>query len=340
MTSLDNCPVCNGTYTPGYPDDAPVTCSSCGQFAISFHDVRNLASSLSKGQYNRFEISALLRERTIRGGPRTWLQDESPSFEKSGYPVIDVKELLRNWPKTVSERLERTLCNFARKSRNGGDWVRVDHEARSVNFAEHQKAIAFAKTVDEARYNIEALVKRGYLEKGQVLNEYEDFRLTPTGWAEYERITRGAGSPENPAFVAMWFGDANEKSAMDKAYGQGIEPAVKDAGYRVTRVDLQEHNDWIMDKVLGDIRMAPFVVADYTGHRNGVYFEAGFARGLGIPVISTCREDHFENAHFDTKQLNHVRWTTPEELKKKLGNRILGTIGRGPYPAKADANPV
>ncbi len=34
-----------------------------------------------------------------------------------------------------------------------------------------------------------------------------------------------------------------------------------------------------------------FMIADFTGHRGGVYFEAGFAHGLGIPVIWTCRED-------------------------------------------------
>jgi nucleoside 2-deoxyribosyltransferase len=85
-----------------------------------------------------------------------------------------------------------------------------------------------------------------------------------------------------------------------------------------------------MDKILGDIRMAPFVVADFTGHRNGVYLEAGFARGLGLPVIHTCRSDELDNAHFDTAQLNHVVWTTPDELRSKLFHRIAGTIGLGP----------
>ena len=55
-----------------------------------------------------------------------------------------------------------------------------------------------------------------------------------------------------------------------------------------------------MDKVLGDIRLSPFVVADFTEHRNGVYLEAGFARGLGLRVVHTCRKDHMDKAHFDT----------------------------------------
>lgn len=70
------------------------------------------------------------------------------------------------------------------------------------------------------------------------------------------------------------------------------------------QLDQVEHNEHIMDKILAMIRIAPFVVADFTHHRNGVYFEAGFAKGLGIPVVSCCRQDEFEKAHCDTKQLN------------------------------------
>ena len=37
-----------------------------------------------------------------------------------------------------------------------------------------------------------------------------------------------------------------------------------------------------------------------------VYFEVGFTKGLGIPVIWTCREDDFDDLLFDTKQYNHI----------------------------------
>ena len=33
-------------------------------------------------------------------------------------------------------------------------------------------------------------------------------------------------------------------------------------------------------------------------------------------------EDDFENAHFDIKQLQHVLYKTPEELEKKLADKI------------------
>jgi DNA-binding MarR family transcriptional regulator len=300
-----------------------VTCPACGEFGVTDQDYVNLASSRSKGEWKFFQLSALLRERSIRPLPRFCLQDGTEPYERPGFVVINVKELLGQWPRTVPERLDRTLCNLATLSQRAGD---------PVDVMSNVVPLAFAETAKEADYNIKALVDLGFLNREEDAYTRKTVILTPKGWGQFEKLTRGASAPENPAFVAMSFSGDSQKKAMDDAYQQAILPAIEQAGYRARRVDLVEHNHWIMDEVLAEIRLAPFVVADFTGHRNGVYFEAGFARGLGIPVIHTCREDEFNKAHFDTKQLNHVIWTTPEELRKRLHNRIVGTIGRGPHP--------
>ncbi len=44
--------------------------------------------------------------------------------------------------------------------------------------------------------------------------------------------------------------------------------------------------------------------------------------GLGRPVIFTCRNDELNQAHFDTRQYNHIAWDTPAELREKLKRRI------------------
>ena len=70
-----------------------------------------------------------------------------------------------------------------------------------------------------------------------------------------------------------------------------------------------------------------FLVADFThgegGARGGVYFEAGFAYGLGIPVIYTCRADMVDKLHFDTRQYAHILWERSEDLRDALRNRIV-----------------
>ena len=57
----------------------------------------------------------------------------------------------------------------------------------------------------------------------------------------------------------------------------------------------------------------------------GVYYEAGFALGLDIPVIRTCRKDRLDKVHFDTKQVSHVLWQTSEDLRRNLEDHILAT---------------
>lgn len=303
-----------------------VTCPACGEFVVTECDCVNLKSERLRNDWSAAHLSALLREQTIRPLPLFWLrygmEPYGPLEWDGALAPIDLDELLGRWPRTVPDRVDRTLCNLARLSPTGGDRVDLSNEDYSVTFAD---------TRGEAYYHIKTLMERNFVQglfgSGGLVSE---LTLTLDGWARFEELTRGANSPENPVFVAMWFGDTDQKARMDEAFHKAIQPAIEQAGYLATRVDLVEHNDWIMDKVLGDIRLAPFVVADFTGHRNGVFFEAGFARGLGIPVIHTCEAEDYGKAHFDTGQLNYVLWQTPEELYKKLYHRIIGTIGQGP----------
>jgi len=198
----------------------------------------------------------------------------------------------------------------------------------------------FAANEEEADYLCQSLKGLDYVNHNWTGAGEHVFVVTPNGWQRFEALTRGGGSIERPVFVAMWFGNTGDKSTteMRELYELGIRPAVRDAGYRVDRADDVEHNEWIMDQVLGMIRAAPFIVADFTGHRNGVYFEAGFARGLGKTVINCCKESELDKAHFDTKQLNHVLWNKPHDLKDRLCNRIKATVGQGPYHFEPDAD--
>ena len=126
----------------------------------------------------------------------------------------------------------------------------------------------------------------------------------------------------------MWF-----DSQMTKAW-KAIERGIDDSGYQPLRIDQRQHNNKIDDEIVAAIRGSRFVVSDFTGHRGGVYFEAGFAMGLGIPVIWLCRKDELDKAHFDTRQYNFILWEQANlaDLTKALKNRIEATIGRGPIP--------
>ena len=105
----------------------------------------------------------------------------------------------------------------------------------------------------------------------------------------------------------MWFDES-----LDEAFKYGIEPAIEQTGYKPLRIDQKEHVNKIDDEIIAELRRSRFVVADFThgddGARGGVYYEAGFAHGLDLPVIFTCREDAVEALHFDTEHYNHIVW--------------------------------
>jgi nucleoside 2-deoxyribosyltransferase len=161
--------------------------------------------------------------------------------------------------------------------------------------------------------------------------------LTVDGWQYLESLD-ASGAAYDQGFVAMWF-DPEVASAFEG----GIKPAILERGYSVMRIDRKEHANKIDDEIIAEIRRSRFVVADFTCGvaqaaagspvavaRGGVYFEAGFALGLGIPVIWTVRNDQIGLVHFDTRQYNHIAWDDADDLREKLGNRIGAILGRGP----------
>ena len=306
----DECALCESqcevAQFPDMPSVFGYRCPHCGEFAIDGPIVSMAGESLRDAR-----LRALVRERSLHIGPVV-LYLEEPAPKLSGYVPMRIDAARREFPALVNDRLDRALQNLARLSSELGAFVELTWEF---------PATLFAISADEAHYIVSSLERAGWVEEESTRGQ-TTVCLTPPGW------NRG------PAFVAMWFGDdsSNESRAfMQDLYENHVRSAIENAGYHCDRVDLIPHNDFIMDKVLGMIRLAPFVVADYTGNRNGVYFEAGFARGLGIPVIHTCRADHFERAHFDIKQINTITWSEPEELAEKLYHRIAGTLGLGPY---------
>ena len=98
----------------------------------------------------------------------------------------------------------------------------------------------------------------------------------------------------------------------------------------------------IEDAIIAAIRKARFVVSDFTpgddGARGSVYYEAGFAHGLNLTVICTCRHDKLKLVHFDTSHFNHIAWTDYEDLKTRLLQRIESLIGRGPLESLDEAS--
>lgn len=177
-------------------------------------------------------------------------------------------------------------------------------------------SVAYLTRPHEFDFLTERAVELGYLEYvagGQ-------YRLALKGWKHVAELKRSEVTT-NQAFIAMSF-----DSSLRTIYMEAVKPALEQTGYVALRLDDTHFNDKIDDRIVADIRKSGLVIADFTSQKGNVYFEAGFALGLGIPVIWTCRDTDIEAVHFDTRQYNHIVWENADDLREKLIARIEATV--------------
>jgi nucleoside 2-deoxyribosyltransferase len=297
-------------------------------------DFIQIFSPRAGGEYRvtgtAFRMTAELQGDMKRALLTTWLCNQ----RRAGIavPVIsaDVLSSVSSFvPLSTTGRIERTLLHFNKHIRIG-QVIPITPLSLPAERPEENVLMAISECVDQEELIafMNVLADMGWVTQHLSHMSALNFTLTASGWLKVEElITRLPDTTQ--AFVAMWFNEATHA-----AYTNGIELAIMDAGYRPVRIDKKEHNNKIDDEIIAEIRRSKFLVADFTCEkdkvRGGVYFEAGFAMGLGIDVIWTVFKDSLSDVHFDTRQYNHVVWDTPETLRRLLADRIGAVIGDGP----------
>lgn len=318
MNGQKECPICDRQLKVGNYQSHQAHywywCDVCGRFNLGV----NLARQWE--HYKSSEFSGDLH--LIQGHIRERLDRWQDMAEDPDDPIFasadDVKMAIEQAPHTVVDKSDKLLSAAVRRTQWFGQEISFDPR--------NDAPLAYAKNKEELLAILKLLVESGFVgpvRSGSASEPYTTC-VTATGF-ERDRVRAESNAESDTAFVAMWFG-----SEMSAAYDSAIAPALRRCGYMAKRVDLEQHNDDVIDKMLALIRDSRFVVADFTGHRNGVYFEAGFAMGLGIPVVWTCKKQDMNKSHFDTNHFSHVLWSDGNELANKLESRILATIGRGP----------
>jgi nucleoside 2-deoxyribosyltransferase len=126
--------------------------------------------------------------------------------------------------------------------------------------------------------------------------------------------------------MAMPFGD----KGLDLAFTDCFRLAAKDAGFELTRLDDHAPAGLIDNRLRVEILRTRFIIADLSNANAGAYWEAGFAEGLGKPVIYTCRRDHFDvhRTHFDTNHHLTIVWepTDLADARQRLADTIRATL--------------
>lgn len=275
-----------------------------------------------------------------------WLWQQRKNGEEWPLLDFDLDNLnSQNVVKSVVERMDSAVIWFGEKLKEPGERVYLHSPGTGVQFeSEHgilyAEFLAATSSIEDASGLLQLLLQTSLVDDRATQRHY---CLTAQGWKKFSELQQNVTS-SGRAFVAMWF-----SKTMDDAYNNGFEPAIRDAGYEPLRIDRKEHNNKIDDEIVAEIRRSRFVVADFTSEiverktkdglefidthaRGGVYFEAGFAKGLGKQVIWCVQEDviNANVLHFDTRQFAHIVWKDAADLRQQLSRRISATLGDGP----------
>lgn len=215
---------------------------------------------------------------------------------------------------TVSQRIEKLLRFVASKCGRPGS-------IRGINFDIDYPIADCGDSYEFSEY-VNYLADEGLLKVylDEISESVSGYAPTIKGW-QVVQPTLTPGPELDRCFVAMWF--SNE---LDAVYSHGFERAITECGFKAFPNKDDPTNKSVVDRILSYIRRSRFVIADFTGKRQSVYYEAGFAAGLGREVIGCCREDWASELAFDTRHLGHVVWKNADDLYEKLASSIRANI--------------
>ena len=254
--TMNSCPLCKNDVLPSTWDDSRifhVECQVCGTYRISDGALEELSDS---GPHP--DLSGVVRLRSEIKPPQLITTDNYRDLKSSAPAANDVPAKLRY-----------LLRHVARKSQHPGDGVELGRET--------DYPVCFAANADELTYLASCATELHYVSDEGTTCGSICLTLTPTGWEEVQRLPTLESSE---AFVAMSF--AKDSPLLAQAWEQAIKPALEEAGYKPVRIDQEHYLGDIVFEIIARIKDSRFVVADVTQHRNGVYFEGGYAMGMGL----------------------------------------------------------
>lgn len=249
--------------------------------------------------------------------------------------VLD-SDLLKLWRGTLQlpspfEQIENLILWFAGELRSAG-------QRRDLAFDDLQAVIGAADKFGFA-WVLSHAEAQGWIE-GRLANFADDTpakmlnsTLTLAGWQLADELRKSERS-EKLAFIAMKFGDAE----LELLVRDHFSPAVRSTGFELRPLNEGQPAGLIDDQLRVAIRRARFVLVELTHGNRGAYWEAGFAEGLGKPVIYVCREDVFNSPdptirpHFDTSHLVTILWNAGSPAV--AANRLVACI-RATLPDEA-----
>lgn len=284
-------------------------CEVCGKFGVT-GTLRN--TKLAQGDrrltaVQRAALSHLLRVNTNAGKEPPVLDTDWLDRFIADARLPDAHEQVRNIVRFIGDHERTSGAPLAKIPR----WLHAH-----VGSASQARAFALMRELLDAR-----TIKVKEEQRARDVSDYSQTSLTLAGWEAYKRATEGS-QPGSYGFIALQFGDER----LDGFVSTVVKPAVKSLGFDL--IDMRDAAQaGVIDNIMRmKIRDAAFILADLTHDNSGAYWEAGFAEGLGKPVLYLCEESKFSKAksHFDTNHCTTVCWS--EDKAREFTETLIATL--------------
>jgi len=303
------CNTPNAKMSSGTLDGSAFDCPMCGKYLISRTEQDELRFCDSF-QEKKLHIAQLLTERSLIDNNQT------------RFISLNVENLLKHYPLDMFERLDRALLNLSRLNRDLYDEIvfrgLISTQDQEQEFIKN--ILLLFATRRTYRVVLEHMTQEGWLRVTSDRDLNNKYAITPKGWGHIRDLRKRPAGDAKQVFIAMRFNDDCDK------FLPAMKKAADETGFKPYRSDKVEHNNKICDEIIAEIRKSQFLIADVTERNTGVYFEAGYAMGLGIPVIWLVKKTKEADMHFDTRQYAHINYTNEDDLYERLKARIEATI--------------
>jgi hypothetical protein len=245
------------------------------------------------------------------------------SIEENGHQIIHIDNVLEYYPRNFSERIDRMLMNLSLRCKDvSGEISFMDNSVANNQFlwldtftiSENQETAN-----NQLRDYLVLLEQLGFVHCLNSRDTLKKYKMTAKGWMKIQEL-QSSSQIKRQCFVAMWFDPSMQEARKI------IVKAIQDSGYSPMIIDIKEHNNQIVPEIFYEIKQSRFVIADLTGQRNGVYYEAGYAEALGKPVILMCKDTSDSKPHFDVAQKNTIFWKDENDAYERLVKRIRATV--------------
>jgi len=316
----DKCPVCNSDIAkPEYHQykkhfNNYYSCKRCGDFDVLGSFSKTLNATLGDDNKKIAVLSHWIRtkhEKISKSPPDEQFYRENIILDKK---LVDT--IIKRPPPSPAEQADNIIRWIGENIDAPGEIVELERDTHL--------SIMGAITPNNFALVIRHLTDSGILQ-GNSSTRTTNVTLSFKGWQYFEELKRGANESRK-AFMAMQYGD--EK--MDKIVEEVFKPAVKQTGFDLFKLVDRPKAGLIDDRLRVEIQTSRFLIADLTHENVGAYWEAGYAEGLGKPVIYTCEKEKFEEqkTHFDTNHHLTIIWDdeNPEEAVEKLKATIRATL--------------